>query len=144
MAYTASKVLQIAAGEIGYKEKKSNSQLDNKTANAGSGNYTKYARDFDQKHPAWYNGKKQTAAWCDMFVDWCFLTAFGYKKALELLCQPEHSTGAGCTFSAGFYINKGQFYKSPSRAIRSSSEARSRTATTPGLWRRSTVLTATR
>lgn len=113
MAYTASKVLQIAAGEIGYKEKKSNSQLDNKTANAGSSNYTKYARDFDQKFPNWYNGKKQTAAWCDMFVDWCFLTAFGYRKALELLCQPEHSTGAGCTFSAAFYINKGQFYKSP-------------------------------
>ena len=62
MAYTASKVLQIAAGEIGYKEKKSNSQLDNKTANAGSANYTKYARDFDQKYPAWYNGKKQTAS----------------------------------------------------------------------------------
>ena len=47
----ASAVLAIAAAEIGYHEKKSNSQLDNPTANAGSANYTKYARDFDEKYP---------------------------------------------------------------------------------------------
>ena len=37
------KVLTIARQEIGYMEKRSNSQLDSKTANAGSSNYTKYA-----------------------------------------------------------------------------------------------------
>ena len=36
------KVILIAKNEIGYLEKKSNSQLDSKTANAGSNNYTKY------------------------------------------------------------------------------------------------------
>lgn len=112
MGCTASKVIAVAAAEIGYKEKASNSQLDNKTANAGSKNYTKYARDFDQKYPQWYNGKKNGFAWCDMFVDWCFLTAFGYAKALELLCQPEKSCGAGCTYSAGYYKQRGQFYTS--------------------------------
>ena len=40
----ASAVLAIATAEIGYHEKKNNSQLDNPTANAGSANYTKYAR----------------------------------------------------------------------------------------------------
>lgn len=40
------KLLLIAETEIGYLEKKSNSQLDDKTANAGSNNYTKYARDL--------------------------------------------------------------------------------------------------
>ena len=95
---------------IGYKEKNSNSQLDDKSANAGSGNYTKYARDFDQKYPKWYNGKKNGFAWCDMFVDWCFLTAFGYEKALSLLCQPERSAGAGCTNSLRYFKNKGQFH----------------------------------
>ena len=108
----AAKVIAVAAAEIGYKEKKSNSQLDDKTANAGSGNYTKYARDFDQKYPKWYNGKKNGYAWCDMFVDWCFLTAFGYEDALRLLCQPEKSAGAGCTYSLGYYRNKGQFHTS--------------------------------
>jgi len=106
------KVIAVAVAEIGYKEKKSNSQLDDKTANAGSGNYTKYARDFDKKYPNWYSGKKNGFAWCDMFVDWCFLTAFGYEKALALLCQPEKSTGAGCKYSLRFFKKKGQFHTS--------------------------------
>lgn len=112
MSCTASKVIAVAVAEIGYKEKASNSQLDTPSANAGSANYTKYARDFDNLYPNWYNGKKNGYAWCDMFVDWCFLTAFGYAKALELLCQPEKSAGAGCTYSAGYYKKKGQFYTS--------------------------------
>ena len=109
---TAAKVIAVAVGEIGYKEKASNASLDDKAANAGSANYTKYARDFDQKYPNWYNGKKNGYAWCDMFVDWCFLTAFGYEKALKLLCQPEKSAGAGCTYSLRYYKNKGQFHTS--------------------------------
>lgn len=113
MSVTASKVVAIAKAEIDYKEKETNSQLDSKSANAGDGNYTKYARDFDQKYPNWYNGKKNGFAWCDMFVDWCFLTAFGYAKALELLCQPEKSTGAGCKYSYRFYKNKGQAGRTP-------------------------------
>ena len=103
-------VIAAAIEQIGYKDKRSNSQLDDKSANAGSGNYTKYARDFDQKYPKWYNGKKNGFAWCDMFVDWCFLTAFGYEKALSLLCQPERSAGAGCTYSLRYFKNKGQFH----------------------------------
>ncbi len=114
-ACDVSKVLAVAAAEIGYKEKKSNSQLDDKGTNAGSGNYTKYARDFDQKYPHWYNGKKNGYAWCDMFVDWCFLTAYGYENALRLLCQPEKSAGAGCTYSLAYYKNKGQFHTSGPR-----------------------------
>ena len=109
---TAEKLIAVAAAEIGYKEKASNSQLDDPTANAGSANYTKYARDFDQKYPNWYNGKKNGYAWCDMFVDWCFLTAFGYENALRLTCQPEKSAGAGCTYSLRYYKSKGQFHTS--------------------------------
>ena len=111
-ACDVSRVLAVAVAEIGYKEKASNSQLDDKTANAGSANYTKYARDFDKKYPNWYNGKKNGFAWCDMFVDWCFLTAYGYENALRLLCQPERSAGAGCTYSLRYYKNKGQFHTS--------------------------------
>lgn len=112
---TADRVIAVAKAEVGYKEKASNSNLDDKTANAGSANYTKYARDFDQKYPNWYNGKKNGFAWCDIFVDWCFLTAFGYKKALELLCQPEKSAGAGCTYSYNYYNNKGQTGRTPKK-----------------------------
>lgn len=108
----ASAVIAVAVDEIGYYEKKSNSQLDSKTANAGSANYTKYAAFFDQECPNWYNGKKNGYAWCDMFVDYCFHKAFGHENALSLLCQPEKSAGAGCTYSAQYFRNKGQFYTS--------------------------------
>ena len=37
MIPTAAEVLKIAASQIGYKEKKSNKDLDSFTANAGSG-----------------------------------------------------------------------------------------------------------
>lgn len=106
-----NKVIDIALKEVGYVEKASNSNLDSKTGNAGSGNYTKYARDLDNIN--FYNGKKNGYAWCDVFVDWCFVKAFDKKRALELLCQPEKSTGAGCGFSMNFYKNKGQFHTSP-------------------------------
>ena len=42
----AEKLINIARAEVGYLEKKSNKDLDSKTANAGSSNYTKYARDL--------------------------------------------------------------------------------------------------
>ena len=85
------KLLNAAKNEIGYLEKRSNSQLDSKTANAGSSNYTKYARDL---YPS-----LQGQPWCDMFVDWCFVQAYGKEAALELTCQPTNRAsnyGAGC------------------------------------------------
>lgn len=108
----ASAVIKTAIAEIGYKEKRTNAQLDDKTANAGGGNWTKYARDFDQKWPNWYNGPKNGFDWCDMFYDWCMVTTFGYTEALRLTCQPEKSAGAGCTYSLGYYRAKGQFHTS--------------------------------
>ena len=107
---TPDAVIAVAIGELGYHEKASNTALDDKEANAGSNNFTKYARDFDQKYPQWFNGKKNSYPWCDVFIDWCFLTAYGYENALRLLCQPERSAGAGCTYSLQYYRNKGQFH----------------------------------
>ena len=107
----ASKVIAVAISELGYKEKRSNSSLDDKEANAGSGNFTKYARDFDEKWPNWYNGRKQGFSWCDIALDHWFVTAYGYENALRLLCQPERSAGAGCTYSLRYYREKGQFHQ---------------------------------
>lgn len=44
--YDRQKVITIALAEVGYLEKASNAQLDDKTANAGKKNFTKYARDM--------------------------------------------------------------------------------------------------
>lgn len=113
MAAYASTVIAIAQTQVGYLEKETNANLDSKTGNAGDENFTKYARDFDKKYLNFYNGKKNGYAWCDVFVDWCFVTAFGVTKALELLGQPTKSCGAGCTWSAKYYKQKGRFYKTP-------------------------------
>lgn len=106
------KLLAIAEAEEGYLEKKTNAMLDSKTANAGSNNFTKYARDLDAI-PGFYNGKKNGFAWCDVFVDWCFVKAFGVDKARELLCQVGKTCGAGCSYSAKYYKDKGQFHTNP-------------------------------
>lgn len=112
MSCYAEEVIKLAKAEVDYLEKKSNKDLDSKTANVGDNNYTKYARDLD-KISGFYNGKKQGFAWCDVFVDWLFVQAFGAENAKRLLCQPDKSAGAGCNSSMKYYKSKKQFYTSP-------------------------------
>lgn len=71
------KLISIAENEIGYLEKKNNVNLDNKTANAGNANYTKYWRDIKPDY--------QSQPWCAAFVTWCFVQAFGQAIAEKLL-----------------------------------------------------------
>lgn len=104
------RLLSTAAAEIGYLEKKSNSQLDDKTANAGSANYTKYARDLDAVK--FFNTPKNGYSWCAVFVAWCFFIAFGLELALKLLCQSLGSCGAGVKAAAQYYKGKGRFHTS--------------------------------
>ena len=113
MSYDPKKVIQVAEGEVGYLEKKSNASLDSKTANAGDKNYTKYARDLDAL--GFYNGKKQSVAWCDIFVDWCFVQAYGLEAALKLTNQPlgKSNSGAGCKYSCGYYQKMGRLFTKP-------------------------------
>lgn len=70
-------VILIAKNEEGYLEKKSNNQLDSKTANAGSANYTKYWRDIKPDY--------QGQPWCAAFISWCFMKAFGLDNAKKIL-----------------------------------------------------------
>lgn len=73
-------------------------------------NKNKFALMIDTQFPDFYNGKKNGyAAWCDIYVDACFLACFGEEETLRLLCQPKKSCGAGCKFSAGYFKNKKQF-----------------------------------
>lgn len=114
MAYDKQKVIDIALAEVGYLEKADNSNLDSKTGNAGSANYTKYARDL-AVFP-FYNGRKYGVAWCDVFVDWCFVRAYGKDAALALTCQPTkaaNNCGAGCKYSRDYYKAKGRLYDAP-------------------------------
>lgn len=110
------KVISIALAEEGYLEKKSNANLDDKTANAGSGNYTKYGRDLDAI--GFYNGRKNGVAWCDQFFDWVLVQAFGKDIALEITFQPKvaaSNCGAGCAYSRGYYKNNGRLFDKPEK-----------------------------
>ena len=86
------KVIEVAKAEINYLEKKSNSQLDSKTGNAGYNNYTKYWRDVK---PEW-NG----SYWCACFITWVFQTALGKERAKQLL---KHYPYVYCPTLAGLF-----------------------------------------
>ena len=101
--YSISKLIEIAKSEIGYLEKKSLKNLDEKTANAGDKNYTKYWRDL---YPS-YQGEP----WCDCFVSWCFLKAFG-DPANTLLCGGLYSFYTPT--SASLYQKNGRWFTTPS------------------------------
>ena len=106
------KVLNLARSEIGYHEKASNAYLDDKNANSGSGNWTKYAKFLDSV-AGFYNGKKNGFAWCDVFVDYLFVTCFGTDIGRQMVCQPLNSAGAGCLYSAQYYKNAGRWTNQP-------------------------------
>lgn len=96
-----SDVQRIAKNEIGYKE--------------GPNNWNKYAADLDKI--SYFNYPKQNVAWCAVFTSWCIWKASDPDPkgtALAAQYQPrKDNCGAGCSFNAGYYKNKGEFYSSP-------------------------------
>ena len=113
MPCDVNKLISVAKAELGYTEKETWDQLDDKYANPGDGNYVKYSRDLAQY--SFYNSSKRGVAWCDIFADWCAYAAFGPNAAKKLLCQPSRSSGAGCKHSMNYYKAKGRFYESDPR-----------------------------
>lgn len=104
MANTVDLVLSVAANEVGYLEKATNAYLDDKTANAGTKNYTKYWRDLKPSF--------QGQAWCNCFVNWCFTQAFGGTAAKKLLCTKGDWSYYTPTSAKYFYDNN-QWFTSP-------------------------------
>lgn len=105
------KVINVALSQVGYLEKKSNSQLDDFKANAGSGNYTKYARDMDKL--GYFNYNKQSVSWCAVFVHWCFVQAFGMANAQKMLYCGAKSSAAGCWLGADYFRKNNAFTLKP-------------------------------
>ena len=105
------RLIGTAADQVGYMGKRSNAQLDEYNSNT-SGKWNKYARDLDALGD-FYNGKKNGYDWCDVFVDWCFVTTFGRTLGQKLLCQPDRSCGAGTGYLLGYYKAKGRLFSSP-------------------------------
>lgn len=84
---SADKVISLLTDQVGYIEKASNKDLDSKTGNKGTANYTKFSRDVNA---AGLMGC-QAQPWCGTFQFWADLKAFGKEKALELWNMTEKS-----------------------------------------------------
>lgn len=93
-----NKIVALAKSQIGYTPY--------------SGKRTKYADELDALGDV-YNGKKSGYDWCDVFVDWLFIHTFGKKNGMAMICQAYKGLGAGCPFSANYYINNNQWSKNP-------------------------------
>lgn len=103
---TVDKVLSEAAKWVGYLEKKSGDKkyLYEMKANAGNNNYTCF---WDMMKPSW-----QGQAWCNCFVNACFVNAYGEENAKKLLCTKSD----WCYYtpdSAKYFYNNNQWFKTP-------------------------------
>lgn len=102
------KIINVLNSWVGYLEKKSNKDLEDKTANAGMNNYTIFAKKYKE-----YTGQNyQGQAWCAMFVSCCFVAAVGLEKAKELLCGRLYSY---CPYGMAAFKKKGQLHTKPKK-----------------------------
>lgn len=84
-----NRLVQLAKGELGYRE--------------GTNNWTKYAAD--PNITKLYGWTPQNQPWCCTFVNWCFLTAFGYDAGSRMT----YGGTAACNNSAQLFRNAGAF-----------------------------------
>lgn len=93
VAEAKQKLVSVANSQLGYRE--------------GSNNYTKYAAD--PMISRLYGWTPQNQPWCCTFVNWCFLTAFGYDVGSRLT----FGGTAACSNSAQLFKNNGAFVYFP-------------------------------
>lgn len=97
------KVIQVAEAEIGYIEKASNANLDDKLANAGNNNFTKYARDLDNLGN-FFNGSKNGYPWC-FTAGTMILTDNGYKEIEDISIGDKVLNAHGTRFNEITHIS---------------------------------------
>ena len=97
------RLVDYARSFKGYLEKKSNKDLQDFKANAGSKNYTIFAKQYKDFFGENYQGQ----AWCAMFVSVCFFKVFGRDD----ICP--HF--AYCPTGVNNFKKMNAFYKTPKR-----------------------------
>jgi GH25 family lysozyme M1 (1,4-beta-N-acetylmuramidase) len=106
------RAIEVALQEEGYYEKSkaacqnNPSVLDSKNQGIGADNMTKYGRDMVKWVGSPY---AQGVAWCDEWVDWVMVTAFGIDKAKEMI----GGWSAYTPTSAQYYKNMGRWRNVP-------------------------------
>lgn len=116
-----SKLIFIAAAEIGYKAKRSRdfTYLYDKTgpndATDGSHDWNKYAEDLSAAGAGYYQegSNKNGYDWCTIFVDWCFWILCGKNKSKADIVQcVDDPYGAGVGGSKAHYRRAGRLHYS--------------------------------
>lgn len=102
MAISAKQVIDLAKGELGYEEKKSNSQLDQKHANTGKNNFTKYEKDVFGSSGNY---------WCASFISWLFWMVCG--KSVAAAKQVIYAVSMACETIRQAFIKAGRYSSTP-------------------------------
>ena len=109
MANYVSKVISLAENEIGYIEKASNLNLNSKTGNKGTKNYTKYSRDINDLKLMGCQGQ----AWCGTFNFWLEAMAVGKDQALKNWNMEEKYVGYNCFSTYNTFKRAGKISSVP-------------------------------
>ena len=110
MANYASKVIAKVQNEVGYIEKASNANLDSKTDNRGTNNYTKYSRDINKLGLMGCQGQP----WCATFQFAMEVDAYGLDQALKNWNMTRSSyTGYNCFSTYNTFKRVGKTSKTP-------------------------------
>ena len=87
------KLVSLARSQVGYRE--------------GANNFNKYAQD--SRITRLYGWNPQNQPWCCVFVNWCFINAFGYDAGSALT----YGGTAACANSADLFRQHGAFVHQP-------------------------------
>ena len=77
-------IIKLALNEVGYLEKKDNTNLKNKIKNAGLNSYTKYSQELDNIQNFYRSSTNGKKYWCIQFIDWLFVKSFGVKNTKKI------------------------------------------------------------
>ena len=88
------RILALARGELCYHET--------------GDNQTKYAQNYSYDTKL-YGFDMNGLPWCDYFVDWLFIVAFGFEIGSSMTYQYAGCSGASCASSAHYYQEHGAY-----------------------------------
>ena len=107
---TLNGLIERIRSEEGYVEKKSNAQLDSKTGNKGSNNYTKYSRDVNNAGLMGCQGQP----WCATFQFANEMYEFGKDQALKNWNMTSNTyTGYNCFATYNKFKSSGKVGMTP-------------------------------
>lgn len=106
-------MIQVAIDQLGYQEKQTNDQLYEKEANSGTMNFTKFAYEMDTFYSSWYDEKRQGKDWDGLFVNYCFIKAFGIMGAYSSLFLKPRNQAYDLEYAVNIYKKNGRFDQIP-------------------------------